>query len=79
MNRSVGMKRPRVAALALVFPIITALAGIVLSLRSVVVFDICFVVPKYSITWCETVTSGLQQYTRSACITPSAALAFYAP
>ncbi len=71
MNRSVGMKRPRVAALALVFPIITGLAGIVLSLKSVVVFDICLVVPKFSIMLCETVTSGLQQYTRSACTTSS--------
>jgi hypothetical protein len=65
MNRIVGMKSPRVAALMLIFPMVAALAGIIVSLKSAVVFDLCLEITQpVAFTFCETVTSGLAQYSR---------------
>jgi hypothetical protein len=63
--RSVGMKFPRVAALVLVFPMIAALAGVIVSLKSVMVISYCltFTTPvDYQL--CEVVEGGITQYSR---------------
>ena len=66
--RSVGMKFPRVAALVLVFPMIAALAGVIVSLKSVMAISYCwtFTTPKPAVDYqlCEVVEGGITQYSR---------------
>lgn len=69
------MKFPRVAALVLVFPMIAALAGVIVSLKSVMVITYCmtFTTPvDYQL--CEEVEGGITQYSRH---TPAINLVFY--
>ncbi len=60
--RSVGMKFPRVAALVLVFPMIAALAGVIVSLKSVMAISYCVTIANYQL--CEVVEGGITQYSR---------------
>jgi hypothetical protein len=64
--RTIGMKSPRVAAFIMAFPIIAALAGVIVSLKSVMVIDYCLsITDPVDFTICETVTGGITQYSRS--------------
>ncbi len=59
------MKSPRIAAAVLVLPMLAALAGIVVSLKSVSVINYCITLTKpVTITVCESVVGGLTQYSR---------------
>ena len=59
------MKSPRIAAAVLVLPMLAALAGIVVSLKSVSAINYCLSFTKpVSYTVCEIVVGGLTQYSK---------------
>ncbi len=63
--RSVGMKFPRVAALVLVLPMIAALAGVIVSLKSVMAITYCLTITTpVDYQLCEVVEGGIMQYSR---------------